>query len=92
MPALHHAPIPQQPRDPGTERRNARVGLLLFWIYLVFYGGFVMVNAFAPSVMDTVLPGGLNFAVVSGFALILGATILAVLYAYLCRKPHGDAR
>ncbi len=89
---LDHAPSPEPPRDPGTERRNARVGLLLFWVYLAFYAGFVMVNAFAPSVMDEVLPGGLNFAVVSGFALILGAVILAVLYAILCRKPHGDAR
>lgn len=92
MPALHHAPLPEQPRDPATERRNARVGLLLFGVYLFFYAGFVLANAFAPSVMDAVLPGGLNFAVVSGFALILGAAILAVLYAILCRKPHGDAR
>ena len=92
MPALHHAPPPEQPRDPGTERRNARVGLSLFWVYLFFYGGFVLVNAFAPSVMDAVLPGGLNVAVVGGFALILGAAILAVLYAHLCRKPHGEAR
>ena len=92
MPALDHEPLPEEPRDPGTERRNARVGLILFWVYLLFYAGFVLANAFAPSVMDAVLPGGLNFAVVSGFALILGAAVLAVLYAVLCRKPHGDVR
>ena len=84
--------IPEEPRDPGTERRNARVGLRLFWIYLAFYLGFVSVNAFAPSLMDTVLLGGLNVAVVSGFSLILGAAILALVYAYLCRKPHGATR
>ena len=88
----HHIAVADEPRDPGTEQRNARVGLRLFWVYLAFYLGFVSVNAFAPSVMDTVLAGGLNVAVVSGFALILGAAILALVYAYLCRKPHGAAR
>ena len=89
MPALHHAPLPEEPRDPGTENRNARVGLVLFAVYSSFYAAFVLVNAFAPSLMDTVLPGDLNVAVVAGFLLILGAAILAVVYARLCRKPHG---
>ena len=92
MPALDHAPAPAEPRDPGTERRNARVGLILFAVYLAFYAGFVLVNAFAPSAMDTVLPGGWNAAVVSGFALILGAFVIALLYARLCQKPHGVSK
>jgi len=91
MPALDHAPLPEEPRDPATERRNARVGLKLFWVYLALYGGYVLVNAFAPSLMDAVLPGGLNVAVVSGFVLIVGAFVLALLYARLCRKPHGES-
>ena len=87
-----HAPATAEARDPATEGRNARVGLRLFWVYLAFYIGFVSVNAFAPSLMDTALPGGLNVAVVGGFALILGAAVLALLYAHLCRKPHGVGR
>jgi uncharacterized membrane protein (DUF485 family) len=89
MPALDHAPLPEEPRDPVGERRNARIGLILFAIYSSFYTAFVLVNAFAPDLMDTVLPGDLNAAVVAGFLLILGAAILAVVYARLCRKPHG---
>ena len=92
MPALDHAPAPIEPRDPGTERRNARVGLILFAVYLAFYAGFVLVNAFTPSAMDTLLPGGLNAAAVSGFALILGAFVIALLYARLCRKPAGEPK
>ena len=92
MPALHQAPLSEEPRDLGTERRNARVGLVLFALYSSFYASFVLVNAFAPNLMDTVLPGGVNVAVVSGFLLILGAAILAVVYARLCRKPHGVRR
>ncbi len=89
MPALHQASLPDEPRDPGTERRNARTGLALFAVYTTFYAAFVLANAFAPDLMDTVLPGGLNAAVVAGFLLIVGAAILAVVYARLCRKPHG---
>ncbi len=92
MPGFDHAPPPDEPRDPDTERRNARVGLRLFAVYLAFYAAFVLINAFLPAVMDTVLPGGLNVAVASGFGLILGAAVLAVVYARLCRKPHGAAR
>ena len=88
MPALDHAPSPVEPRDPGTERRNARAGLILFAVYLAFYAGFVLVNAFAPWVMDATV-GRLNVALVAGFALIFGAVVLAVVYAMLCRTPAG---
>ena len=31
---------------------NARVGLVLFVIYLILYGGFVFLNAFAAETME----------------------------------------
>ena len=63
MAGLHHAPLPpDEPRDPAAERHNARLGLVLFAVYLLGYVGFILVNAFAPAVMDEVPVAGLNVA------------------------------
>ena len=71
--------------------RQARIGLVLFTIYLVFYGTFVGLNAFAPQTMATTPVAGINLAVPYGFALIALALVLAALYGYLCRGSleHG---
>lgn len=91
MAGLDHSPPPQQEtRDPVVERYNARVGLILFALYLLAYGTYVFINALRPALMDVVVFSGLNLAVISGFALIGGAFLLAILYAWLCRKPRGD--
>lgn len=76
-------------RDPVAERFNARLGLLLFAIYLAGYGAYVLVNAFRPAIMDEIVFSGVNLAVVSGMVLIVGAMVMALLYAALCRLPNG---
>ncbi len=70
--------------------RQARIGLILFTIYLVFYGAFVGLNAFAPQTMAMTPIAGINLAVPYGFALIILALILAALYGYLCRGLHDE--
>jgi uncharacterized membrane protein (DUF485 family) len=62
---------------------------VLFAVYLAAYGAYVFINAFRPAVMDEIVFSGINLAVSSGLALIVGALVLAVLYAWLCGKPHG---
>ena len=91
MPALDDTPLPDEPRDPASERHNARLGLALFAVYLLAYAVFVGINAFAPWVMDATV-GRLNVAVVYGLALIGGAVLLAVVYAVLCRSPAGVSK
>jgi uncharacterized membrane protein (DUF485 family) len=88
MPALDHTPLPEELPDHASERHNARLGLILFAVYLLAYTAFVGINAFAPWVMDGMV-GRLNVAVVYGLALIGGAVLLAVVYAVLCRTPAG---
>jgi uncharacterized membrane protein (DUF485 family) len=66
--------------------RNARIGLVLFTIYLLFYGGFVAINAFTPEEMEKTPFAGLNLAIVYGFALILAAFALALVYGLLCKR------
>jgi uncharacterized membrane protein (DUF485 family) len=72
---------------------SSRYGLILFTVYLLFYGGFVVINAFAPESMEKTLLSGLNVAIVYGFALIVGAVVLSAIYGVLCgdvSRTSGD--
>ena len=73
------------------ETRNARIGLVLFGVYLLLYGGFVLLNAFSPDTMEITPWAGINLAVLFGFGLIVAAFILALVYGYLCKSPESDA-
>ncbi|MFO1040427.1 MAG: DUF485 domain-containing protein [Planctomycetaceae bacterium] len=86
MAGLDHGQIhPKEVEDPLIAARNARYGMLLFLIYLAFYGGFVALNAFSATQMETTPAFGLNLAILYGFALIVVAMVLSLIYAWLCR-------
>ncbi|MEZ5944612.1 MAG: DUF485 domain-containing protein [Planctomycetaceae bacterium] len=77
---------------------SSRLGLLLFGVYTVIYAAFVLLNAFAPTIMESTPVGGMNLAVLSGFALIIIAFALSLVYGYLAvdaeepaKKEGGDA-
>lgn len=70
--------------------RNARLGLKLFSVYLLLYGGFVLINTFAPQAMERTPIAGINLAILYGFALIIGALLLALLYGVMC-SAEDDA-
>jgi uncharacterized membrane protein (DUF485 family) len=73
---------------PDVITRNARYGLILFFIYLIIYGTFVALSAFAPSLMAKPVIGGVNLAVVYGLGLIGLAFVLALIYMALCRTDR----
>jgi uncharacterized membrane protein (DUF485 family) len=73
------------------ENRNSRIGLVLFGIYLLLYGGFVFLNAFSPESMEATPVAGVNLAIVFGFGLILAAFVLALLYGFLCRGSKDQS-
>ena len=77
--------------SPSAWEYNARLGLVLFAIYLAFYGGFIYLSAFNRDVTKEPVLTGVNLATVYGFGLILGAFALAVVYMFLCR-PEDDPR
>ena len=68
------------------QARNSKIGLILFVIYLLLYGGFVFLNAFSPETMEVTPISGVNLAILYGFGLIVSAILLALLYGYLCRE------
>ena len=71
--------------------RSTRFGLILFALYLVLYGGFVLLNAFSPETMESTPAAGVNLAIWYGFALILAALILALVYGWVCRADNEEA-
>lgn len=71
------------------ESRNTQLGYKLFLVYLVLYGGFVLLAAFSPTTMDKIF-GGLNLAVIYGFSLIISAVVLALVYGVICKSDNGD--
>jgi len=86
MVELDHGPNqPDKYEDVATAARNSRLGLQLFTVYSVLYGGFVLVNTFKPKWMEVMPLAGVNLAVLLGFALIIAAFVLALLYGWLCR-------
>jgi uncharacterized membrane protein (DUF485 family) len=66
---------------------NARWGLVLFFIYVVLYSGFVALAAFFPERMAEPTPiGSVNLAVVYGIGLIVAALALAAVYLFAARS------
>jgi uncharacterized membrane protein (DUF485 family) len=81
-------------RPSGTNAdawaHNARVGLVLFFIYCIFYGGFIYLSAFSRETSAAPSWGGVNVAIVYGFALIIGAFVLSIVYMLICRRELDE--
>lgn len=73
---------------------NSRIGAVLFSMYLLFYVGFVAVNAFSPESMEQSVMSGLNLALVYGFGLIVAAVVMSGVYGLMCRDSAepGDVK
>ena len=80
------APQAREREDAAVVAYNTRIGVVLFFVYVAFYGGFMALSAFRPELMSKPFAGGANLAVVYGFALIVAALVLALIYMRLCRK------
>lgn len=71
------------------ESKNARLGLKLFGVYLLLYGGFVSLNAFSAETMEMTPIAGINLAILYGFGLIVAAFVMALAYGAMC-SSDGD--
>lgn len=87
----HGTNHPDAGEDPEITARNTRYGLILFAVYLVIYGAYVLANAFAPTVMEHTI-AGVTVAILSGFGLIIAAFVLALIYGWLCRAKNDHSR
>lgn len=76
------------------QSRNARLGLKLFAVYLVLYAGFVGINTFSTETMEITPFAGINLAIWYGFALIIAAIVLSLIYGMMCDatdSPTADS-
>lgn len=85
MAHLDHLTADSPPEDEAEIKRNSQLGLGFFAFYGLFYAAFVLLNAFTPDLMQRAIIPGINLAVAYGFALILAAFLVALLYAWLAR-------
>lgn len=72
------------------QSRNSRLGLKLFAVYLALYAGFVGINTFSTETMDLKPFAGINLAIWYGFALIIAAIVLSLLYGFMCDPAESD--
>ena len=79
-----------RPDSGHTIARNARYGLWLFFVYVVFYAGFVAISAFKFDALRANI-GGVNLAIAYGMGLILLAFLLALVYMFMTRHRDSDA-
>jgi uncharacterized membrane protein (DUF485 family) len=80
------ATVTKEQEDDAVVAHNTRMGVILFIVYVLFYGGFMALSAFAPDAMSKPFLAGANLAVVYGFSLIVAALALALVYMKVCRK------
>ncbi|MEO1495596.1 MAG: DUF485 domain-containing protein [Planctomycetota bacterium] len=69
---------------------NARLGLRLFTVYVVFYAAYVLTSAFAPAAMDVTPLAGVSLAIWSGAGLIVLALVLAGLYGAMAKDSVSE--
>lgn len=86
---MHHNPAAEPVRDLALKKK-ARLGVLFFFIYLFFYGGFVAIGVLNYELLAMEVTGGINLALFYGIGLIIFAVLLGILYNFFCSR-YEDA-
>jgi len=82
---MHHGPAVELGVDHAAKRKS-RLGVVLFFVYLIVYAGFVAVGVADYTLMGEIVLGNQNLAVVYGFGLIILAIVMGVIYNFYCTK------
>ena len=80
-----HEPASPVGNDPAAAYKM-RLGAWMVLLYSAFYASFVAINLMSPLLMEKTIFGGMNLAVVYGFALIIVALLQALVYDAMCRN------
>ena len=84
-----HESRSQSPKPTPAATASSRIGLGLFWIYVLLYAGFMALVLFRPDLLSLRPFGGVNLAIAYGMGLIAGAFVLAIVYMAACRAVEG---
>ena len=78
-----HEPAQESGPDPAANYKS-RLGVQMFLYYLLMYVGFVVINLYDPSLMESIVFFGMNLATVYGMGLIIVALVMALFYHNKC--------
>jgi len=84
-----HGPATDWGVDNASDYK-ARLGVYMFFFYVIIYSGFILINVLSPKTMGVILFAGLNLAIVYGIGLIILAIIMGLIYNYLCTKKEDE--
>jgi uncharacterized membrane protein (DUF485 family) len=84
---MGHGPAVKLGKDNAAAYKT-RLGIWMFVAYTIVYGGFVVINATKPHLMQEVVLGQ-TLAVVYGFGLLGFALVLAIIYNRLCNAAES---
>lgn len=84
-----HGPAADWGVDNASEYK-AKLGVYMFFIYVLIYAGFIVINVANPKAMELIMFAGLNLAVVYGFGLIVLAIVMGLIYNHLCTKKEDE--
>jgi uncharacterized membrane protein (DUF485 family) len=65
---------------------KAKLGIILFFVYLIIYAGFVFIGTVYPHVLGFKVISGLNLAYVYGMGLIVLAGVMGLIYNFFCTR------
>lgn len=80
-----HGPAVELGKDNSIPKKT-RLGVALFFVYMIVYFGFVIIGAFFPKAMGNIVIWGLNLATFYGMGLILLAAVMGLIYNYFCTR------
>jgi uncharacterized membrane protein (DUF485 family) len=86
---MEHGTATQWGED-NASKYKAKLGAYLFFVYVIVYAAFIVINVASPQSMGTIIFAGLNLAVVYGFGLILLAIIMGIIYNHFCTKKEDE--
>jgi uncharacterized membrane protein (DUF485 family) len=85
---MHHGPAVELGEDLASKKK-ARLGVWFFFLYFIFYAGFVAIGVFNYELLSIKVLGQ-NLAIVYGIGLIVFAVVLGVIYNAICTRYENQ--
>jgi uncharacterized membrane protein (DUF485 family) len=85
-----HPTVLIEPEVDFASEKKASLGIKFFFIYLLFYAGFVVIGVLNYELLAVEVFQGINLAVFYGIGLIVFAVLLGILYNFLCTRYENQ--
>ena len=82
---MHQNILTEHEVDNAAEKK-AKLGIKFFFLYFLFYAGFVAIGVLNYELLAAEVFKGINLAVFYGVGLIVFAVLLGILYNFLCTR------